>query len=142
MSWGRAYVDDDGLGAVLPCSAAIHDETGRLLGVAGVELDLSRVAAMLSLPGEPTLASYLVGADGVIRVQAGEGAKELSGRLLPYARVRRAILAGRSGVVHLGEAEPPLLISHTRLDAVGWFYVVVAEAERILGAPPLPRPKD
>jgi len=157
ITWGNPFVDRYGHGLILPASIAFHRASGgALLGVAGAELTVDRIAADLPLPDAPYAdAAYLVdghgdvvaaspagaaGAPDVPRTPADSGDlhgdRPIALHPLPYADVRRAIAAGGAGHAELEQEGARKLVAYYPITALGWSYVVVADEDRLLGGRP------
>ncbi len=130
-AWGTPYIDVNGSGLVLPCSAALIAPDGEFLGVAGMDLAFDYLVAELLDPSKVPGATeaLLLDPDGNIVMRSGEkrtfegGVR--SGRTLRKQRfevdvVVDEVSAGRSGRIEDGGE----LFVYYRLDALGWTYVV------------------
>jgi serine/threonine protein kinase len=129
--WGTPYIDVNGSGLVLPCSAPLLAPDGTFLGVAGMDLAFDYLVAELLDPAHIAGAqeTLLLDPDGNIILRSGEQRKfdvgVRSGRELRKQRfelesVVAAVIAGRSGRIEEGGE----LVMYFRLDALGWTYVV------------------
>jgi serine/threonine-protein kinase len=130
-AWGTPYIDVNGSGLVLPCSAALVSPEGALLGVAGMDLAFDYLVAELLDPGHVSGATeaLLLDPDGNIVLRSGEQRKfeggVHSGRSLRKQRfevdsVVDSVVLGQSGLTE----ESGELFVYYRLDALGWTYVV------------------
>jgi tRNA A-37 threonylcarbamoyl transferase component Bud32 len=143
--WGSPHVDAMGTGLTLPCSVALRDESGRLLGVAGVELTFDYViAAFLSMPEVPSAReTFLLDAEGRILVDSTEAHRTpqkgvLDGALklspFPDPAVVEAIRAKQSGFQESTQQGKAVLIAYRHLDTLDLSYAVLTDGEQLLGA--------
>jgi hypothetical protein len=133
--WGRPFVDPLTSTLVLPCSEALYDDSGRLLGVLAVELTFDHIAELLRLPRSyPAVETYLLDDQGAILVAAGARKVEAGGKTrFPYAAARAAMREAEAGNMELRDERPPRLVAFARVGDLGYTYVAVAEAARVLG---------
>ena len=143
--WGNLYVDSFGAGLVLPCTEALYDPAGKLLGVVGLELHFSYLLARLQ-PSTAIARSthvYLVDRQGTILARRGDlkrhhqergkhrGAGRLhqgfKGKLLPHPALVAAIRQRGSGYLDLGTTKPGLKAAFFPLTAQDWYYVVLSQ---------------
>lgn len=130
--WGTPYPDASGSGILVPCNVAVAGPDGALLGVAGADLILGDLLALLDasdLPG--WVGSTLLDGDGQVLVTTEEGEVNLGQGLhgnraydsvgdVPEAlreAVRRGAASGRVPMPGGGEA------LFDALDAIGWVFV-------------------
>lgn len=153
--WGNPFPDRYGHGLILACSTAVYDAGGKLLGVTGIEMTFHwLIDNLLEIPDAPYVeATYLVDDRGRVVLSALAGKKastadpsdaenrasdaELSNEtveldLLPYPEVRAALSAERSGHLDFSEHGATKLAVYYRLDALGWWYVVIADEAGLL----------
>ncbi len=142
--WGNPQLDRGDLGLMLPCSMGIYDNGGVFLGVAGVEITLDDLID--DMLDDDVISrfdeAFLVTGDGGIVVRSSErGKADVSTlgrtravRLRPYAdlEVRKAVEARDAGHLLVSSTEGEQLVVHYRMDSVGWHYVLVGSAERLL----------
>ncbi|MFO0553309.1 MAG: serine/threonine protein kinase [Polyangiaceae bacterium] len=147
--WGNPYVDsttdEKGDDLVLPVTEAIWSREGEFLGVAGVELTVTKlVETNLALTGRSALRTSLVDSNGRKIVDSGDAGKrfkasgkdesiDLSDFDIP--EVAQAIRKGAEGVyevTHQGRRE---LVAFTRLSVLGWYYVAELDAASVLKKP-------
>ena len=141
--WGNPYVDsstdEEGDDLVLPCAMALWGEGGRELGVAVVELIFDKIIrTLLLLPLLPGVReTSLLDADGRVIVDSRDLERRFRNRELdrgldlpayPVAAVVENVRARRSGYV----VEGARLFAFTRLDVLGWSYVVEADVAAVL----------
>ena len=50
-NWGIIYPDSTGSGYLMPCNQAFYDRSGKLLGVAGLDLSMDTVIDQMDMPG-------------------------------------------------------------------------------------------
>lgn len=144
--WGKPYVDSttDELGddLVLPCSAGLWSSRGEFLGVAGVEITVTKLVERgLSLPERSIERASLVDADGRKIVDSFDANKrfkasgkdesiELSEFDLP--EIAQAIREGAVGLRELQRSGKPLVVAFTKLRVLGWYLVVEVDARSVL----------
>jgi eukaryotic-like serine/threonine-protein kinase len=146
--WGSPYVDSttDELGddLVLPCSAGLWSSRGEFLGVAGVEITVTKLVERgLSLPGRKVERASLVDGEGRKIVDSFDANKrfktngkdesiELGEFDIP--EIAKAIREGAVGLRELKREGKPLVVAFTKLTVLGWYLVVEVEAESVLEA--------
>jgi eukaryotic-like serine/threonine-protein kinase len=142
--WGNPYLDSQGQGLLLPCTMALWDRTGSFRGVAGLELTFDWIVAnLLELEGLPGIEeSFLVDENGHVVVRSNY--QEEGGPRVPDANealrlplfeeieVVAEVLAGRSGYREFTRGGDDRLVAWYRMNALGWYYVVTADAEALL----------
>ena len=146
--WGRPFPDRYGHGLILPAIMRVLRADGSFAGVTGLEMTFDWITLhLLPMPGAAYVdATYLVNAGGEVVLGSGTGAPaaalpddarahrgELDDRSvelapLPYPEVRADIAANRSGHVELDGK----LAVFAPINALGWWYVVVADEARLL----------
>ena len=141
--WRQPYIDVGGRGVLLPCTSILHDETGKFLGVAGVEMTLDYVRhELMAMPRVSGITDiFLLDEEGRIIVDASEQAKSYergtlinsSRDLKPYwnQKVVRNISAGNSGHVDYEEAGSKKVLAYYRLNSIGWYYLVEAQLNEL-----------
>ncbi len=143
--WGNPYLDSQGQGLLLPCTMALWDSDGRFRGVAGMELTFTWIVdnllSMRELSG--VKESFLLDENGQVVVRsnfadaggfrAPDDANEaLRLPLFEEIDVVAEVLAGRSGYREVEHDEGDALIAWYRMNALGWYYAVVADARAVL----------
>jgi eukaryotic-like serine/threonine-protein kinase len=143
--WGNPYLDSQGQGLLLPCTMALWDSDRRFRGVAGMELTFAWIVdnllAMEELPG--VQESFLLDDNGRVVVRSnfsehgGFRAPEDSNSALQLPlfeeiEVVAEVLAGRSGYRVLEAPDGDRLVAWYRMNALGWYYAVVADARAVL----------
>lgn len=142
LFWGNAYVDASGHGLLLPCSTSIYSENGKFLGVVGVDVSFrylidgllmvdnleGSVAYLLDDFGREVVRSDVTLQDYESRIYDNR-AKELSE--FPVQEVVRSIKGAERGGYFAWEEEDKLVV-YTRLNAMGWYYVVVVDTDSLL----------
>jgi hypothetical protein len=121
--WGRPYVDSAGTGLLLAASAPIRSATGKLLGVAGVELSLSDVIQTMRDMDTPGLRGTYILDDGgrVVIDAAGKDATPISEpRLFSVLPVVNAV---RSGASQGLQRDGKHLYVYDRMDSLNWTFV-------------------
>jgi serine/threonine-protein kinase len=146
--FGNPYPDHLAARDLLPASAAIYDESGRFVGVAGLDVTFDDLRAhWMALKGQPGFEeSYLVDKDNRIVVRTKPKKVEEEGGLhgnaalereeVPFPELRKALSSKRSGTVEIkvksGRAK---LAGFTPITATGWRYVAIADLDRALTQP-------
>jgi serine/threonine-protein kinase len=132
--WGRPYVDSttdaQGDDLVLPCTQGLWSPQGEFLGVAGVEITVTKmVETVLTLPGREVLRASLLDGEGRKVIDSGDAGRRFraSGKdegieLAPFdvPEVVREVVARREGLVVL----PDRVAVYARVPALDWTYVV------------------
>jgi hypothetical protein len=143
--WGAPYVDattdSRGDDLVVPCTKGVWSPTGAFLGVAGVEMTVTKmVKRSMTMTSRTTLRTSLVDRRGRKIIDSGDAGKRFtaSGRdeaieLVDFdlPEVVVAIVTGREGIVETTREGVPIVVAFVRLDAIdviGWYYVVEVEA--------------
>jgi serine/threonine-protein kinase len=140
-AWGAPYVDattdPNGDDLVLPCVAGIWSRSGDFLGVAGVELTVTKlVETALVLPKRKTLRASLVDRTGhkvIDSTDAGRtfasNGKDESLALAPFdlPAVVSAIGEGKEGLVEVRRGGVDEIAVYVHLDVIDWWYVVELE---------------
>jgi serine/threonine protein kinase len=143
--WGAPYVDSttDELGddLVLPCTEGLWSPGGEFLGVAGVEITVTKmVETSLSLPARATVRTSLLDAEGkkvIDSFDAGKrfkaSGKDEASTLYEFdiPKVVDAVKAGNPGLLEVRRDGRDLIVAFVRLDVLGWFYVVEVEAKSV-----------
>ena len=150
--WGAPYIDSttdaEGDDLVLPCTEGLWAPDGRFLGVAGVEITVTKmVSTALALPDLQTLRQSLLRGDGkkvIDTFDAGRRFPNASGKdeamvLADFdlPAVVDAVKKGGSGVLEVertieGRARN-VLVAYVPLTVLGWYYVVESDPEVALG---------
>jgi len=140
--WGAPYVDSttDNAGddLVLPCTEGLWSPTGEFLGVAGVEITVTKmVETSMIMASRATLRTSLVDARGRKVIDSRDAGKRFvpSGKdeAIEYTdfdlpEIATAIRAGTPGLRELVRDGRRIVVAFVRLDALGWYYVVEVDA--------------
>ncbi|PIQ24556.1 hypothetical protein COW36_11095 [bacterium (Candidatus Blackallbacteria) CG17_big_fil_post_rev_8_21_14_2_50_48_46] len=136
--WGEPYLDASGQGILLPCVQPILLPSGKMAGVAGIEMVLETWARqLLALPDMKTIENiYLLNQAGEIVVQTQKSEQSKSEKLqlstYPHPEVLSELKQHPFGHLELKRKDQPtLLIAFNRLDSIGWSYVVEARASEL-----------
>jgi len=143
--WGRPYVDSttDPLGddLVLPCTAGLWSRAGQFLGVAGVEITVTKlVEGAMLLEGREVLRASLLDGDGNKVVDSRDAGRRFkpSGKdeyleLEPFdlPEVLSLVREKREGVRATNRDGRAELAAVARLDVLGWYYVVEVDADTL-----------
>ena len=140
--WGAPYVDSTtdiaGDDLVLPCTEGVWSQRGEFLGVAGVEMTVTKmVDTNMTMATRQVLRASLVDKDGRKVIDTFDANKRFpaSGRdeavaftAFDLPQVADAIRAGREGVEEAARDGRPTVVTFVRLDTIGWYYVVEVDA--------------
>ncbi len=144
--WGNPYVDSStdatGDDLVLPCATSMYDDQGAFLGVAVVEIIFNKIIrSLLALPDLAAVReTSLLDSDGNLLVDSRELDQRFQNTdlskglpLAPFSipEVVEGVRARRSGHVEVDRDGRRLLIAFFRLEVVGWYYVVEADAAKV-----------
>lgn len=135
--WGQPYLDASGQGLLLPCVQSLYAQDEKKLGVAGVELSLAHwLKNLLPMANSQGIENiYLLNQLGEIVVQTKETkVQSPTDKLVltpyPEAEIRASLKHKPSGHAMLKrEGQSPLLVAYTRLNSIGWYYVVESNAD-------------
>jgi hypothetical protein len=143
--WGRPYVDsttdEQGDDLVLPCTQGLWSASGEFIGVAGVEITVTKlVETSLAVPKRKTLRASLLDQDGKRVIDSFDAGKrfkasgkdegiELEDFDIP--EVVTAVRAGAEGIREVRRDGRPLLAVFVRLNVLGWYYVVEVDPQTI-----------
>ena len=133
--WGNPYRDLLGQGLLLSCSMSLFDETGQLLGVAGIDIALNYVIDRLMLIPDPRMVeSFLLDQEGRIVIRSSDKGRDpaevaaLDNKkrpLYPYPEVVADVQAGNFGYQEVRRKDgQELWIVYDDIEALGWAYVV------------------
>ena len=149
--WGRPYIDSttdtQGDDLVLPCTAGLWSPAGEFLGVAGVEITVTKlVETSLVLPGHTPLRTSLLDEAGRKVVDSGDAGKrfQASGKDEPLAlfdfdipEIVAAVRRREVGVREIRHQGRDKVVAFARLDVLGWTYVVELDTVSATTARPL-----
>jgi hypothetical protein len=144
--WGRPYIDSTtdqkGDDLVLPCTQGLWSPAGEFLGVAGVEITVTKmVETTLRLPGRSTVRTSLVTGDGKKVIDSGDAGKRFpaDGKDEALAlfdfdipELVAAVRGGGAGVRELRRGTQDLLVLYAPLHVLGWTYVVELDVASVL----------
>jgi serine/threonine protein kinase len=140
--WGAPYIDsttdEKGDDLVLPCTEGLWSPSGEFLGVAGVEITVTKmVETSMVLPSRTTLRTSLLDEQGRKIIDSNDAGKRLASSGKDEAlefqdfdlpAVSAAIRNGEEGLRELTRNGRRILVAFVRLDALGWYYVVETDA--------------
>ena len=143
--WGAPYADSttdtQGDDLVLPCTQGLWSRSGDFLGVAGVEITVTKIVEKgLTLPGRVTVRTSLLDGNGRKVVDSGDANKRFktSGRDegivlsdFDIPEIAQAARSGAQGIRELTHRGKKLIVVLVRLDVLGWFYVVELDPARL-----------
>jgi hypothetical protein len=134
-----------GHGLLLPSSVAVYDPAGKLVAVTGIsttfeyierhllELADQRSVDEADLVDEKARVVVSWRSDHVSQpVPAGREEEAISLDMLKIPSVRSAILAGEIGKREIDAGAAKKVVGFYRLQSLGWYYVVTADAGRLL----------
>ena len=133
--WGNPYRDLLGQGLLLTCSMSLFDETGQLLGVAGIDIALNYVIERLMVIHDPRMVeSFLLDREGRILIRSSElsrappeaeAADSQNQALYPYPEIVADVQAGNFGYREVRREDGrELWIVYDDIETLGWAYVV------------------
>lgn len=122
-------------GRLLPCTATIRNDSGELVGVAGVELALDYlIRELMLIPGIEPIECLLISRDGKLLVRSNEvGLTSRADDATIQAALAEVAKDRPTGVTTTrpqgGSAK---VIALSRMQSVVWYYVVIAERKKVL----------
>jgi len=148
-SWSPVYTDATGLGLVTTASCPVFNTAGELIGVVGLDVTLSDMAA--NVESTRVLESgytFLVDQDGQSVALPDQGYRDilnqepsqnetiavLSETATPFAGVIAAMLEGRSGIHKLEITGERLYIAYAPLKNTGWSLGTVTREAEVLAS--------
>jgi serine/threonine-protein kinase len=145
--WGAPYVDSttDSAGddLVLPCTRGLWSPSGVFLGVAGVEITVTKmVETTMVLRARTTLRTSLVDERGRAVVDSRDANKRFvaSGKdeaidFAPFdiPEIAAAIQRGDEGLRELTRDGRSIVVSFVRLSSIGWYYVAELDGSTLGG---------
>jgi len=141
--WGNPYRDIGDQGLILPCTTSIW-RGKELLGVAGVEMTFKYlIRELLSLEHKAVNETFLLDRGARVVVRSSEAVlgversklNRSGGLKLPLFHLQPvvdAIAQNRSGMMKVTHGGKQLMVAYHRLEALGWYYVVIADSRRLL----------
>ena len=140
--WGAPYVDSTtdktGDDLVLPITEGLWSPTGEFLGVAGVEITVTKmVETTMVMAGRTTLRTSLVDARGRKVIDSRDAGKRFvaSGKdeaieytELDLPEIAAAIRESAPGLRELVRDGRRIVVAFVRLESLGWYYVVEVDA--------------
>jgi len=140
--WGAPYVDSttdqSGDDLVLPITEGLWSPAGEFLGVAGVEITVTKmVETSMIMANRATLRTSLVDARGRRVIDSTDAGKRFvaSGKdeaieftELDLPEIATAIRVGAPGLRELVRDGRRIVVAFVRLDSLGWYYVVEVDA--------------
>ncbi|NUP10145.1 MAG: protein kinase [Polyangiaceae bacterium] len=143
--WGSPYIDsttdERGDDLVLPCTQGLWSPSGEFLGVAGVEITVTKLVERgLVLPGRETLRTSLVDGSGKKVIDSRDAGKRFQasgkdeGLVLNDFDIPEVVEAVRSGAEGMQEVEHDgrrRLVVFVRLAVLGWYYVVEVDPKTL-----------
>ncbi len=146
--WGAPYIDSStdsaGDDLVLPCTRGLWSPSGTFLGVAGVEMTVTKmVETSMVVPDRRVRRASLVTPKGDVIVDSRDANKRFKPSLKDEAvdlapfdlpAIASAIRAGEQGLRETTREGTPIAVAFVRLDAIGWYFVVEVDAAT-LGEP-------
>jgi len=142
--WMPPYIDVGGRGVLLPCTSKLINTEGKLLGVAAVEMTLDFIRhELMSIPGIQGIENtYLLNDRAEIVVDSAETSNTYErgtlintmDNLKTYSNkeVVNNILQGKNGYISYEEQGKEKLLTYYKLNSIGWYYLAVTDASKIL----------
>lgn len=142
--WMPPYIDVHGRGVLLPCTSKLYNTGGEFLGVAVVEMTLDYIRhELMSLSDIRGVEnSYLLNDQAEIVVDHAETSKTYEALTLinsmddlktySHKGVVNNIRQGKSGYISFKEHGKEKLLAYYRLNSIGWYYLAIADASKIL----------
>ncbi len=142
VHFGEPYPDASGSGYLVPCNRSIHDAANQLLGVVGIDVSLDVLLDVLQVPGlEHQHTTWLVDREGMLVARSEEkglregvgvhGDQEKRRRPIGVPSLEQRLKAGtHNGAYVDGET----LYVFAQIRALGWYLVVLLDADAILDA--------
>jgi serine/threonine protein kinase len=145
VRWGAPYVDSStdsrGDDLVLPCTRGIWSAAGEFLGVAGVEITVTKlVETRMKLAGRTIIRASLVDGKGhkVVDDRDANTLFHANGRdeavaftMYDLPDIVAAINTGDESVRTTTRDGHPIMVAFVRLESIGWYYVVEVDADRL-----------
>jgi hypothetical protein len=136
--WGAPYIDSTtdpkGDDLVLPCTKAVWSPTGEFLGVAGVDITVTKLVGSMALPTRATSRTSIVDKDGRKVIDSRDALKlfhSASGKdeaiafeAFDLPDVAAAIRGNKEGILETTRDGRPIVAAFVRLDTLHWYYVV------------------
>ncbi|MFK7927498.1 MAG: protein kinase, partial [Myxococcota bacterium] len=136
--WDEPYVDASGMGLLVSCSVALHDDEGAPIGVASLDLDIDSLVAQLLNVGAlnvPGAEALLVDTAGRVHLRSslGTGDIERAGAAPMHGPLWKAIEdeASETGLIEVDGD----LVAWVHLASTRWIYVVRGPEQAMLAGP-------
>lgn len=144
VSWGNPYIDVQGLGRVLPCATAIHDQNGRMLGVAGMDVTYTTIIqdALTRSGAVGVVESFLLDEKGRVVVSSSQLGMPLEAfstdsalqlELFPVQAVVDKVLRKESGLEEVTREGEPRIIFFHGIPSLNWYYAEEVRTAAVLG---------
>jgi eukaryotic-like serine/threonine-protein kinase len=142
--WMPPYIDVHGRGVLLPCTSKLYNTGGKFLGVAVVEMTLDYIRhELMSLSDIRGVENtYLLNDRAEIVVDSAETAKTYERLTLinsmddlktySHKGVVKNIRQDKSGYISYKEHGKEKLLAYYRLNSIGWYYLAIVDASKIL----------
>ncbi|MCA9518583.1 MAG: protein kinase, partial [Myxococcales bacterium] len=135
--WGAAEADESGMGLLLTCSMALHDDAGTLLGVVALDLAFRYIIDELLEPDE--LSGYgeafLIDAEGKVVIRSTQkGLTDVENYKQPafrHTELLPSFAKQTTGHATIEVDGDKLLAVWSRLAATGWTYAFIGP-EKVL----------
>ena len=136
-NWGIIYPDATGSGYVMPCNQPFYDSSGKLLGVAGLDLAMDTVIEKMDMPEVAGVKeSWLLDGDGQVVLSSTEkGIKTEIGIGENKSKERLALGIpeleehAKNGTTSGFVVDGPDVLVFARLEALPWTLVVRIDAD-------------
>ncbi len=133
VRWGNPYIDNQGLGRVLPCSASLYDRNGKFYGVIGIDVTYTNIIqdSLTRKDAVGVVESFLLNEEGKIVVRSSESGivsePETGGALnlefFPVQEVVKKIERRESGLIEVRRDGENRIIFFHQIPALNWYYV-------------------
>jgi eukaryotic-like serine/threonine-protein kinase len=142
--WMPPYIDVGGRGVLLPCTNKLFDKSGKFLGVSAVEMTLEFIRhELMFMPDIQGIENtYLLNDQAEIIVDSSETSDTYErGTLInsmdnlktyTHKGVVNNILQGKNGYISYLEHGKEKLLAYYKLNSIGWYYLAIADASKIL----------
>lgn len=149
QQWGNPYVDSQGQGLVLPCAVSMRNAQGQIQGVAAIELTFDFIIQnWMALTQWPSVRqTYLLDTQGRILIRSSDQKRKYGLRFgeesinqalslpdFPQNELVQAVRAKRSGHLEFKRDGRELLLVYSRMETLGWTFVVEAESSQLFNA--------
>jgi eukaryotic-like serine/threonine-protein kinase len=142
--WMPPYIDVGGRGVLLPCTSKLFNNKGEFLGVAAVEMTLEYIRhQLMSISNMKGIKNtYLLNERGAIIVDSSQNSKSFERGTLVNSIDDLEIFPNKyivdqinsqekSGYINFSGNGRKEVIAYNRLNSIGWYYLAIADAEKV-----------